>query len=495
MTSPWYNPATIAPHTRAQAERINDEFAKIAAALDQLPAPNAIGIGAGTPNYTHYAYADSADGSANFTTGASNGRSYVGVAANRASATPPGFNVDYVWSRLTGTNGSNGTNGTNGRYREFRFVRSLSRPAAAVGSAPAGTFAEPPVGSNPLWATSALRDGNGVLTSAWSVWERISAMPAPAPYVAGTTYYLDMQALFGGGTYILIVETSLGNAPTGTAQANAQWAVIAAPGQAGAPAVPPGAFSTTINLTSSSSGVNLRTIADANGFTGNSNATVTFNVPTGVTITGMSGGGIGIDSGVWPSSSYTIALTLVVQSGGVVHGGGGVGGTGASGGGGAIGGNGGDGVYLRQAMSGGVTIDAGGILRAGGGGGGGGASGAGSFGPPTEPDFANGGGGGGGGGFPNGAGGAGGLDSVGTPATSGSSGTTSGGGTGGAGEPQSGFAGGAGGAGGTFAAAGSVGANAGGYSGGSAGAAGYAVRKNGLTATVTNNGTLSGTVG
>lgn len=492
MTSLWYNPATIAPHTRAQAQRVNDEFAKIAAAFDQLPAPSAIGIGAGTPNYTHYAYADSADGSANFTTGASNGRSYVGVAANRASATPPGFNVDYVWSRLTGTNGTDGTDGTNGQYREFRFVRSLFAPTPATGNAPAGTFTEPPAGTNPLWTTSALRNGDATLASAWSPWERTGAMPAAQPYAAGTTYYRDMQALYGGGTYILIVASSTGTAPSGTAQANAQWAVIAAPGPAGTPAVPPGAFSTTINLSNSSSGVNLRTIADANGFTGNSNATVTFNVPTGVTITGMSAGGIGIDSGVWPSSSYTIALTLVVQSGGLVMGGGGVGGIGGSGYGGSAGSAGGDGVYLRQAMSGGVTIDAGGILRAGGGGGGGGTGNGRTFTIEGTPTYVVVGGGGGGGGAPNGAGGAGGESEDGTPGASGSNGTTGGGGAGGAGHTAYAVSGSTGGAGGTFAAAGSAGL---GSNPGAGGAAGYAVRKNGLTATVTNNGTMTGTAG
>ncbi|WP_162895834.1 hypothetical protein [Novosphingobium sp. THN1] len=60
----------------------------------------------------------------------------------------------------------------------------------------------------------------------------------------------------------------------------------------------------------------MRTIADAAGYTGLSDATITFNIPSGVTITGVGNGGIAIDSGTWPSASYTIALTIVVQNGG-----------------------------------------------------------------------------------------------------------------------------------------------------------------------------------
>ena len=489
MTSPWYNPSTIAPHTRGTAEQINAELTKISAAFDQLPAPSAVGTGAGTPNYTHIAYADSADGSANFTTGAAGSRSYIGVSANRASPTPSAFYVDYVWARLTGADGSAGTNGTSGQYTEFRFVRSLGRPAAASGSAPAGTYAEPPAGTDPLWSTSAIRSGAGVLTTAWSAWERISAMPAPQPYSAGTTYYRDMQVLYAGGTYILIVNSTSANAPTGTAQANGYWAVIAAPGAAGTPATPPGAFSATINLTSSSVGANLRTIADANGYTGQSNATVTFRVPNTVTVSGAAGGGIGVDTGVWPTSSFTMALTLQVQSGGIVYGGGGVGSEGGSGTMGLAGSAGGDAIYCRTNMTS-VLIDAGGVVKAGGGGGGGGYAQSGTiYHGLDDPEYAAGAGGGGGGGAPNGAGGVAGYDSDGVAATAGSAGTTGGGGAGGAGRTRGGFVGYAGGAGGTFAAAGAVGSG----SGGAAGAAGYAVRKNGFTAPVTNNGTLTGT--
>ena len=97
--SPWYNPTYVSPNTRALAESINNELTKIRAAFDQLPPPGGVGTG-GVPIYTHFAYADSADGTANFTTGSAGARSYVGIQANSASPTPSGFPADYQWSRI-----------------------------------------------------------------------------------------------------------------------------------------------------------------------------------------------------------------------------------------------------------------------------------------------------------------------------------------------------------------------------------------------------------
>lgn len=183
------------------------------------------------------------------------------------------------------------------------------------------------------------------------------------------------------------VSHSGAKAPTGTAEANAWWDVIAAPGAPGEPGTAPSAFNATIDLVSSNSGVNLRTVADAAGYTGLSDATIAFEVESGVTITGLAGapdGGIAIDTGTWPTGAYTIALTLTIKSGGIVRGGGGKGGNGSSGGGGFIGGKGGDAVHARVPLT--VNVNAGGELKSGGGGGGGGGG------------FVTGGGGGGGGG-------------------------------------------------------------------------------------------------
>lgn len=100
MTSPWYNPTFVARNTRALAEAINNELAKIKAAFDQLPPPGSVGTGT-SPVYTHFAYSDAADGTRNFTTGSPGNRRYIGVQANVTSSTPSEFPSDYAWSLLT----------------------------------------------------------------------------------------------------------------------------------------------------------------------------------------------------------------------------------------------------------------------------------------------------------------------------------------------------------------------------------------------------------
>jgi YD repeat-containing protein len=247
-------------------------------------------------------------------------------------------------------------------------------------------------------------------------------------------------------------------------------------------------FNQTIQITGASA-VNLRTLADTAGYNGAQNATVVFQVGSGVTITGAAGagaaaGGVAVDSGTWPTGSYSITLTLEVQNGGTVRGGGGGGGSGGgdadSGGSPATnGGAGGDAVYCRLPMT--VLVNSGGVVRAGGGGGRGGNENTWGFGESN-------GGGGGGGGAPNGAGNNGGVGGIveGVEGDAGSAGTTSGGGAGGGGGSFPGTPSGQnGGAGGNYGAAGGL----------SGGAAGFAIRKNGHTVPVTNNGTITGTVG
>ncbi len=249
---------------------------------------------------------------------------------------------------------------------------------------------------------------------------------------------------------------------------------------------------TTIQVTGSGP-VNLRSLANAAGYNGAQNATITFVVASGTTITGSSGGGIAIDSGTWPTGSYTINLTLQIS--GNVYGGGGIGGQGAkndySGTGTAgTGGNGGDAIDVRLPMT--INVLSGGQIKAGGGGGGGGGFGWINGGPSGGLKY---GGGGGGGGFPDGAGGSGGSG-VQASGASGSSGTASSGGNGGSATSPAGSGGGGGGAG----AVGATGAN--GYNafggqplGATGGSAGYAIRKNGNAATVTNGGTIVGQQG
>lgn len=369
-----------------------------------------------------------------------------------------------------------GLPGADGTSAVDIYKRQYAPPSTPTGDNPSGWTSSPGSGTATLWKSSGTKNPAGNLIGAWSTPIELSQGEARG-YASGDTYYIRNLVTYNGGTYVALQATSTGNAPSGDDQATAYFGVIAAPGSPGTPAVPPAGFSTTINLTSAT-GANLRSLANANGYTGLSNATITFNVPSAVVVRGAAGSGIGIDTGTWPTGSYSIALTIVVQSGGIVDGGGGNGGAGGGGAGGA----GGDAFYIRTPISGGLTIDSGGTVRGGGGGGYGG-NGAVDFDPMQLPQFGDPyqGGGGGGGGRPNGAGGAGeaGADG-GNAGSSGSAGTTTTTGTGGLGGVGTYGSGGAGSNGGSFAVA-------------ADGAAGYAVRKNGNAVTVTNNGTMTGT--
>jgi len=479
MTS-LYNRTALSPYTRATSEAVNSETQKIQTAIDNLQSQIAA-IVAGTPiaNYTWIAWADSADGTSNFTTGDPGTRQYQGIAYGQASSTESEDPTAYTWHKFRGDDGNDGNDGddgddgddgTDGNWRDIKFIRQWPIPSIPTDASPAGWSDSIPDGDETLWVIVATKNGSGVLQEAWSL-AQLTTNANRGNYSASETYYLGNVVLKNGGSYICVVDETTGNAPSGTAQPNAYWEVLAAPGDEGDPASPPSAYSATIDLTSSSSGANLRTIADADGYTGKSDATITFRVPSGVTVQGLQNSGVGVDTGIWPSADYTIAIDLVIQNGGKVYGGGGRGGAGGHGGNGSTGGAGGAGVYLREDMD--VTIDSGGELKGGGGGGGGGA---GTTPGGFEPEPL--GGSGGGGGYPNGSGGLGALDG-----NDGSAGTVSGGGAGGAGAPG----GGSGGAGGDAATAGTS------VTGASGGAAGYAVRKNGYTSTVSNSGTMAGT--
>lgn len=253
-----------------------------------------------------------------------------------------------------------------------------------------------------------------------------------------------------------------------------------------APEPEPEVFRKTIVVPSSGSApINLRTLANSEGFNGAQSAEVIFQVPSSLTITGTAGGGIAIDTGTWPTASH--AITLKLQISGKVRGGGGTGGKGAGLNTGDVGANGlagGDAVYCRAPIA--IEVKSGGELKSGGGGGGGGAQY-----PRQSALIGPRPGSGGGGGFPNGVGGAGGASN----APVGVSGTDAGGGQGGIGVAGVGGPGGTGGNAGSPGSAGGA-ASGGGTTAGAGGGAGYAVRKNGNQVSVVNSGgTISGIQG
>jgi hypothetical protein len=352
-----------------------------------------------------------------------------------------------------------------GNWRDTMFLRADAQPTTPTGASPPGWSNSVPGGTATLWQIWALKRYDGTLLSDWSTPGRITGFNHRGAYAPGVTYYHNETVTHNGGTYVATQNAFANQPPSGTGQSNSYWDVLAAPGATGAPATPAGAFSSTITIGAQTGNVNLRALADAAGYTGNSAATITFNV-TG-NITGLPGGRA-IDTGTWPSATHAIALTLNIGAGVTVSGGGGRGGDGNSG----SGDPGGHAINCQE----GLTIANAGSVRGGGGGGGGGR---GEVVTPPGQMIAIGdpyhGGGGGGGGAPNGPGGTG--EDGDSPGYAGASGTAGGGGSGGGGYVQ-------GAPGGGYGAAGSS-------SSGAGGAAGYAVRKNGKA--VSNpSGTYSG---
>ncbi|MFC3711255.1 hypothetical protein ACFOMD_01650 [Sphingoaurantiacus capsulatus] len=72
------------------------------------PGPN------GEPTYIWIAYANSANGVTDFTTGSPGSRSYIGVAPNKSTPTEGSSPADYSWSRVEGPQGPIGVTGATG---------------------------------------------------------------------------------------------------------------------------------------------------------------------------------------------------------------------------------------------------------------------------------------------------------------------------------------------------------------------------------------------
>lgn len=82
----------------------------------------------GQSMYTWIAYADDINGSTNFTTGTSSGRTYIGIANNQTSAIESTNPNIYTWSKITGDAGVPGTPGVDGRpsYTWFAYANSAN---------------------------------------------------------------------------------------------------------------------------------------------------------------------------------------------------------------------------------------------------------------------------------------------------------------------------------------------------------------------------------
>ncbi len=287
--------------------------------------------------------------------------------------------------------------GTDGYYVDVRFHRSYAQPPTPAGLDPLGWYNAVPTGDETIWLSSVLRvAATNALVDNWSVPQALQSLVPRGAYDNTATYYQLNVVTYNSNSYIATVNNFSGHPPSGTDQPNAYWDVLAATG-GGAPATPPTPPVSTINVTTSTQTVNLRTLADAAGYTGFSDATYIFNINGDVT--GLGGdpgqiGGHGIDTGTWPFIDYAISITVNLASNVFVCGGGGGGGQSNDG----SGGPGGDAIYCRLPI---VVTNLGYI--AGGGGGGG----AGKYAPLISGNIYGGPceSGAGGGGAPNGKGG------------------------------------------------------------------------------------------
>lgn len=119
----------------------------------------------GQPTYIWVAYADSADGTVNFTNGSPGARTYMGVAPNKTVATESANPADYSWSKIQGPVGPQGIAGIDGTDFEWVFLRSVGQPAAPVGNGIPAPWSDdiPPDDGRPLWMSGARKLINGDL--------------------------------------------------------------------------------------------------------------------------------------------------------------------------------------------------------------------------------------------------------------------------------------------------------------------------------------------
>lgn len=120
----------------------------------------------GLSGYVHTAWANSADGSTDFSTTISQGKLYLGVYTDNTQADSSDYE-DYSWTLIKGADGINGTNGINNAtvYLYQRATSAPTRPNSNLtytfatktisGSALGNWQQTIPTGTNPVWLTIA----------------------------------------------------------------------------------------------------------------------------------------------------------------------------------------------------------------------------------------------------------------------------------------------------------------------------------------------------
>ncbi|WP_380925490.1 hypothetical protein [Sphingomonas leidyi] len=158
----------------------------------------------GLTSYVHFAYADSADGTSNFTTGAADGRYYVGVYVDFATADSTNPAV-YTWSLQRGSNGSNGTPGAPGSNGQPSYVHT------AYASSPDGTsnfHTSDPSGRTYLGVYSdfTLADSTNPASYTWSLIKGADGAPG-APAVSPIVMTLSAYSIDVAADYNNVTKT------------------------------------------------------------------------------------------------------------------------------------------------------------------------------------------------------------------------------------------------------------------------------------------------
>lgn len=227
-----YNPTKMVRHTSARAEDVNRELDKVKAAIDQLQAAlENISVGPEPepiPLYTWNAYANSADGTVDFTTGAPGDRSYIGFAFNKLTPTPSEFPEDYKWSLIQGAIGelvSFDTNNVAGRPAAQLIMDldllALSLMAYQFDRQALRDYVDARlyVDGQPVNAVI-VSEKNIRMTADSALAETISLIGSVAP--GGESFIVDLNKTYVDASTSLGVKLTAMQAATSTAQASLQ---------------------------------------------------------------------------------------------------------------------------------------------------------------------------------------------------------------------------------------------------------------------------------
>ncbi len=153
---------------------------------------------AGASAYNWFAYANNSTGTADFTTGASGGRAYIGIAYNKSTLTESTNPADYEWSLIQGAPGTPGTNGLDGAAH-LVAATSLSSSTAVTQGVLNARFSSDMARSPRVGDAITMHNQSAKWSQTWvrgaSSWEI-------------ATLYIDGNAVITGTLYADTISTS-----------------------------------------------------------------------------------------------------------------------------------------------------------------------------------------------------------------------------------------------------------------------------------------------